>query len=142
MASTFQLDTHVLDALIANLEPQAEAVLDRTAEAIKADIGREMRRPKSGIIYARGRMTKRTTWRAALRRAHQASAPGEAPAIDTGALVNSVDIERGRLWRTVHDGVEYGIYLELLLNRPFMVPAFERQRKPWAAAFAALFRPK
>jgi HK97 gp10 family phage protein len=60
---------------------------------------------------------------------HQASAPGQPPASDTGRLVNSIvtsyDIEQ--LSGTVQAGTEYAPYLEYgtakMAPRPFMRPA-------------------
>jgi HK97 gp10 family phage protein len=60
---------------------------------------------------------------------HRASAPGEAPASDTGRLVNSIttsyDLEQ--LSGTVQAGTEYAPWLEFgtakMEPRPFMRPA-------------------
>ena len=86
-----------------------------------------MNPPKSGRIYRRGNV------------AHQASAPGEAPATDTGALVNSAytkkladaDYETGFT-------VEYAAALEFgtpkIEPRPYLRPAVEAVRKAFIAA--------
>lgn len=74
--------------------------------------------PKSGKRYPRG------------KRMHQASAPGEAPAVDFGNLQNSIAIE----FPTPLKGVltisaEYGRWLEdgtdSIAPRPFVVPAIK-----------------
>lgn len=70
--------------------------------------------PKSGRIY-----------RVAGRR-HQASAPGEAPAIRTRRLVNSMEaFFPDRLTGIVSINAPYAVYLEDNLDRPFVAPAIE-----------------
>ena len=61
--------------------------------------------------------------------AHQASAPGEAPANDLGRLVNSrvVTVDAAALLGTVRFATEYALALEKgtvhMAPRPFLVPA-------------------
>ena len=86
-----------------------------------------MNPPKSGRIYRRGNV------------AHQASAPGEAPATDTGNLVNSAytkkladaDYETGFT-------VEYAAALEFgtpkIEPRPYLRPAVEAVKKAFLDA--------
>lgn len=78
--------------------------------------------PKSGRTYARGGKT------------HQASAPGEAPATDTGELISKIVV------RVHNDGdivdvasrAKYSFALELgtadgkIAPRPFLFPAFQK----------------
>jgi hypothetical protein len=75
---------------------------------------------------------------------HQASAPGEAPAIMFGQLANSIDTQmtsatQGR----VFSSVEYAPHLEFgsvdgtLEPRPFMGPAAEEERADYQAAMAS-----
>jgi len=65
---------------------------------------------------------------------HQASAPGETPAVDTGILVNSIntwDISASdtEAWAGCGTGVEYAEPLEFgtskMQPRPFMRPGFD-----------------
>jgi HK97 gp10 family phage protein len=65
---------------------------------------------------------------------HQASAPGETPAVDTGILVNSINTElvsssASEAWSQVGTGVEYAEWLEFgtsrIEKRPFMRPAYD-----------------
>ena len=71
-----------------------------------------------------------------------ASAPGEAPAIDTGALAGACRPERPARWpgRWL-GGAEYGAILgfgsEHIEPRPFLGPAVEAQREAFEAACAA-----
>ena len=74
---------------------------------------------KTGRIYRRGGVS------------HQASAPGEPPATDTGALVNSIAgdavISGGVVQGIIRAAVHYAAWLELgtrrMVARPFLAPA-------------------
>lgn len=65
-------------------------------------------------------------------RSHQASAPGEAPASDSGALVASIsmDIEAGGLAAEIGTGRDYGLFLEegtdKIEPRPWLKPAADQ----------------
>jgi HK97 gp10 family phage protein len=65
---------------------------------------------------------------------HQASAPGETPAVDTGGLVNSISTELESssatdAWAQVGTDKEYGEWLEFgtskMAPRPFMRPGYD-----------------
>ena len=82
---------------------------------------------KSGRVYRRRSVT------------HQASAPGEAPANDTGRLARSIitSIEPGGQVAKITAGssqVAYAVMLEFgtakMLPRPFMHPAF-KENEDW-----------
>jgi HK97 gp10 family phage protein len=69
------------------------------------------------------------------KRTHRASAPGQAPATDTGALVRSIQADiRGRD-AEVSANVDYAVYLEFgtqdMEPRPFLFPALEKERPAW-----------
>jgi HK97 gp10 family phage protein len=92
-------------------------------ENAKLSIQREA---KNGRVYKRGQI------------AHKASAPGEAPANDTGRLVASFNTSAtaDKLIVQIKSGggvVDYAKYLEFGTNnmeaRPFMKPALEKSRK-------------
>jgi len=63
---------------------------------------------------------------------HTASAPGEAPAMDTGALANSIMTEADDEGALVGTNMEYAEPLEFgtarMVARPFMQPAVEAYR--------------
>jgi len=85
--------------------------------AIETDVKAMMAGPKSGAVYG----------------GHVASAPGEAPAIDTGALANSIQTEMDTLTSgAVYTGIEYAPYLEFgtsrMAARPSFTPAGEHER--------------
>lgn len=58
------------------------------------------------------------------------SDPGEPPGVDTGALKNSIGADQVKpgVWK-VHDGVEYGAYLEFgtahMAARPWFEPSLQ-----------------
>jgi HK97 gp10 family phage protein len=74
----------------------------------------------------------------------ETEAKNSAPVL-TGALRNSIHVEKpGRLYRTVGDSVDYGIYQELGTSRmaaqPFLVPAVEKVRAKFEKMWEALFK--
>lgn len=80
---------------------------------------------KSGRIYKRGKVI-----------IHQASAAGEAPANDTGMLLNSLSFYgfKDKLEATVTTRTKYAGMLEFgtvkMKSRPFLFPAYEKS-KAW-----------
>ena len=75
---------------------------------------------KSGRIYKIGK-----------NRTHQASAPGQAPAVRTTNLRSSITINRVTDYEyVVSIAAPYGRILEFAMNRPFAIPASE---KAWAS---------
>lgn len=124
------IDVEKLQKLVRGLSTPDEAV-QRVALELVADIGEHWNTAPGGITYDRD------------GNPHTASAPGEVPAIDMGALSDSIHATRIQpgTW-AVRDGVEYGIDLELgtesVLPRPWMVPAVERVRS--SSIVGAAFR--
>ena len=78
-------------------------------------------------------------------KSHRASAPGEAPATDTGLLVNSIRSasEQGLTWR-VSASARYAALLELgsrrVAPRPFLAPALESVKASFLKAIEGVFR--
>jgi len=111
-----------------------QAIIDKTAMDVQRFAIELMQMPKSGRTYKRG------------SKSHQASAPGEAPAIDTGNLANSIQVKHPKkLLATVGPGdVEYAVPLEFgsengkLMARPFMGPAAEKARPNFIQALTQL----
>jgi len=111
--------------------------VDRTCKAIEASAkAKVMDPPKTGRIYRRGNVE------------HQASAPGEAPATDTGDLAGSITSRmRGPLSGEVNVGAEDGPYLEYgtvktdrLAPRPFLGPSVEEEKPNFEREMAAAIR--
>jgi hypothetical protein len=106
-------------------------LIQRTAVRVQATAVRSIQRgPKSGRRYRRG-----SKW-------HQASAPGQAPATDTGALASSVARVDGTMESAVGTGLNYGRDLEFgtskMAARPWLLPALESQRQYFAAGINKL----
>jgi hypothetical protein len=104
---------------LAQLEARVEQVLELGASITQQEAVRSIQSGgRSGRIYD----------------GHQASAPGEPPANQTGALAASILIERpSRLRRRVTVGELYGAILELRKSRPFLLPAFYASVGPMRA---------
>lgn len=102
--------------VLAAFTRQVEQVLETGARITQDEAVRAITTgSRSGRVYVRG------------SHSHQASARGEAPATDTGALAGSIEIERpAPLRRRVVVGETYGAILELRKGRPFLLPSFYR----------------
>lgn len=116
-----KLDTKGLQKLMQTEPEKVEKWLDGEAEHMVSDIKLSMNTSPPGRSYTRGGVT------------HVASQPGQPPNIDIGTLINSIRWERhGTFTRHIMDGVTYGLPLEdgteSIAPRPFMRPAFERER--------------
>ncbi len=87
--------------------------------------------PKTGKVYMHGKV------------AHQASAPGEAPATDTGLLINSIESKRDGAEARVDVHSEYGAPLEFgtskMAARPYLRPAMDEHRDAIVEAVSANF---
>jgi HK97 gp10 family phage protein len=102
-----------LPGLVAGLKLMENAAKQRVA-----------RGPKTGRVYKRRGIE------------HQASAPGEPPATDTGALIASIvsgaEIEGAGLVGFLEARAGYAIHLEFgtrkMAARPFLTPSVEEHR--------------
>jgi len=130
---------------LKGLEKLGDQLPDVTGKAVMAGInvaeqwiGVELAREKSGKIYMvnHGRQT------------HRASAPGEAPAMETGFLANSimgqlVEATKERAVAMLAVFADYGIHLEFgtkfMAARPFLRPSFDLNRGAIIAAVANTF---
>jgi hypothetical protein len=108
--------------LISAMERNIMNALDEGADMIADEAKLSMAEAKRGRSYKVSKTGK----------PHQASAPGEAPAIDTGALVNSIVVAGAmgdKYKRYVLTNQEYAQHLEFgtpggkIAPRPFMRPA-------------------
>lgn len=104
-------------------EAVSKAVIG-TALELRGDVVKTIQRgAKTGRVYRKYNPS----------RIHQASAPGQAPASDTGRLANSITFERvSDLTASVGSVLAYATYLEYgtsrIAPRPFFRPAVERIR--------------
>ncbi len=107
----------------------AKAVL-ATAFQVDGDIKKAIQSGgKSGRVYRRGNRT------------HQASAPGEPPATDSGTLVSSIAFKQvNPLTAEVESRLDYASYLEFgtqrMGARPAWVPAIEKAQPDFARRVA------
>jgi hypothetical protein len=115
-----------LQAAIKAIGGKAERNVSRAIEATALGINRDVkdaiqRGDKTGRVYQRGDIT------------HRASAPGEAPATDTGTLVSSIYYEpQSGLLSMIGSRLAYAYYLEFgtmrIAPRPSWMPAVEANR--------------
>ena len=113
-----------LRAYGAAAEKHVGDAVNATGLELRGDIVKAYQRgPASGVTYEKYNP----------RRTHTASAPGEAPATDTGRLASSVDFKRdGPMSATVGSNIVYAAMLEFGTSRidprPAWVPATEAMR--------------
>ena len=107
----------------AKAERNISRVIDATALTINRDVKDAIDRgAKSGRLYRRRNIE------------HRASAPGQAPATDTGFLLSSIYYERNTpLSATVGSRLDYAYFLEFgtvrIEPRPAWLPATEKNRE-------------
>lgn len=117
--------------LAARLPQVCGQIVRKTALALQAEARESMSGGKSGRVYFRG------------GKVHQASAPGEPPAIDAGSLANSIQVEMtSQTTAAVYTVQEYAPVLEFgggrIAARPFFEPAARSVEPEFVAALAAL----
>ena len=113
-----------------NLEEPFREVIQGGAQLIRGEAIKSIQSgPKSGREYEKYNP----------RRTHKASAPGEAPASDTGNLVRNIRVvQENKDLIKVESNASYSQFLEFgtskMLARPFLFPATERSRPKIAQA--------
>ena len=129
----FQVSVDGVDKLASKSRVVAKIAEEELAKALYAGAKQVEGEAKKSILQGgkSGRVYRRRTV------PHTASAPGEAPASDTGRLVNSVstELETTALTATVSAGsglVKYARALEFgtrtMAARPFLFPALEKSK--------------
>ena len=118
LTSTIVINKNEIDDFLRRLPLEAAAQVEETTNQILADASAAMSLPKSGNQYGD----------------HIASAPGDAPAIDTRDLIDSGKATMtgpmtGEVtWESDHAGhMEFGT--ERVEPRPFASPAAEANRR-------------
>lgn len=121
-AQTADALVKVLDEVPAKAERGLRRAVARAALRVEGEAKESIQRGvKTGRLYRTYNKKK----------LHRASAPGEAPATDTGTLVSrlSHQISSGGLEAVVGSDVDYGSYLEFgtrgMAARPFLRPALK-----------------
>ena len=113
-----------LKSLEKDLEQPFREVILGGAQLIRGEAIRSIQTgPKSGRIYEKYNP----------RRTHKSSAPGQAPASDTGNLVSQIRVRQKNPDEVVvESNALYSSFLEFgtskMLARPFLFPATERSR--------------
>jgi phage gpG-like protein len=124
MGVTVKIDTARLDAYARRLQSEPIAVLGRMAQGMADEMIRKIESPpKTGRIYG----------------THQASAPGEPPANDTGELAASITVESDGETVTLAARAPYAPTLEYggakIAPRPFFWNTIEDR---WPEALGEL----
>ena len=115
-----------LENLDKQLEPEFQEIVKGGAQLIRGEAIKSIQTgAKSGVMYQKYNP----------RREHRASAPGEAPASDTGNLVSKIIVkQKTKNITNVESNADYSAFLEYgtskMEPRPFMLPAFEKSKKP------------
>jgi len=130
----------VLDNLLRlsiDMRKQIAGQIEDTANEVRNNAIKSMaREEKTGTLH---------TNRGANLGDHQASAAGEAPAVDTGNLIGSINIKvQGvRLRAFVFTPVEYGLYLEFgtaaIAPRPWLRPALAKAEEKYRESIQKAF---
>ena len=115
-----------LKQLNKQLEPDFQEIVKGGGQLIRGEAVKLIQQgSKSGVVYEKYNP----------RRSHRASAPGEAPASDTGNLVSKIIVkQKTKNITNVESNANYSAFLEYgtskMQPRPFMLPAFEKSKKP------------
>lgn len=135
MSATITVYYNHFKPISALMLGRAQKIVEKVAYDARDLSLQSMSEPKSGRMYrvsATGKL-------------HQASAPGEPPAIDTGTLANShwVEVPVSEPTAYIHVSTEYAEVLEFggakMAARPYLRPALEKVRPSFEAACTALF---
>lgn len=114
--------------ILVRLPREARAIAMETAYGLEAFVKTGMAESKNGRWYGN----------------HRASAPGEMPAVDLGALVNSIATEPTENGAAVYSDKEYAVHLEFgapmanLEPRPFFAPAAQEMEPRFIEAMRNL----
>lgn len=104
----------------------SKAVRASLEQVRTTSIKKIQRDPKTGRTYERGPGANASS-------VHKASAPGEAPATDTGRLASSIKVIHKELIGSVGSKLNYSFWLEYgtfkMGARPFLRPALEDNQK-------------
>lgn len=130
---TIRVTANKFAELARQLPGAVNAICETSARAIAVDAMASMGEPKTGRIYTTPEGKE-----------HQASAPGESPAIDTGLLATiQTEADGPNAWATYTTAeyaaaLEYGAPTQGILPRPFFTPAAERERPRFLRALGQL----
>lgn len=139
MSATIRVDgiddaLAAFDRLGSAGEREARRAIARSVQKVRADAVKSIQKgAKTGRVYERGSGGN-------LSGTHQASAPGQAPATDTGTLASSVKAQSNSKGGTVGSSLNYAFFLEYgtmkMDARPWLRPALEKNQQFIINAFA------
>ena len=125
-----------LTKVAQEIRTNAKLALEAAAKLLHAQVISELSTPGKGRIYEKYKP----------RRTHQASAPGDPPAPDTGVLRNSITIGPTETGYRVGTNLQSAPVLEFgsssMAPRPFMRPAIDKVREQLGPAIVAVLRRK
>jgi hypothetical protein len=126
---TWKLTDNRLASIGLQAALKADQLVERTAQHVVSHMKISMAEEKHGEMYG----------------THQASAPGESPAIDTSYLSNSIQIEQtGQAQRLITFGADYAAPVTKEMGgrseaaRPVLRPALEKEAPVFRAAVSKL----
>lgn len=125
-----------LSAIAAELRPRVGQVVQGTCRRIEQRAKTSMTGAKHGRTYRKGAIKGRSKADRGSTigyKFHRASAPGEAPAVDTGVLMNSIRVQMtSDVEGMVYTNTDYAPVLEFggakMAARPFLGPAGNAER--------------
>ena len=106
-----------LNRFVANTEKAIDDAVRITSHRVQVSAIKNIREPSMGTIMVRPNGT-----------IHIVSKPGSPPNTDTGRLVGSINVQhqKGSMRAVIGTSVDYGAFLELLLNRKWLQPALDK----------------
>lgn len=107
-----------LNKFVVNTNKAVDDAVRITAHKVKVSAMKSIREPSKGTIYTNSNGSIK----------HISSKVGDAPNVDTGRLIGSIGIEhsKGSMRAVIGTSVDYGAFLELIMNRPWLEPALDK----------------
>jgi phage gpG-like protein len=111
-----------LDSFAFNLDEAIDDAVRVTAIKVQQSAIKSIREPSMGTYVTRYTASGKPY-------SHVASKEGETPNTDTGRLIGSIalDHHKGEKVAYVGTNVDYGFFLETVMNRPWLQPAKDRE---------------
>ena len=111
-----------LKMFLVNTEKAIDDAVRITAVKVQKSAIKSIREPSMGTYVTRYTASGRPY-------DHVAAKEGETPNTDTGRLIGSIalDHHKGKQVAYVGTNVDYGFFLETVMNRPWLQPAKDRE---------------
>ena len=110
-----------LSSFLIDTEKAVDDAVRLTAIKVNNSAIKSIREPSIGELVTRYRSGGKPY-------SHIASSEGNTPNTDTGRLINSIGINHNKGSRVAYVGtnVDYGFFLETVMNRPWLNPALAK----------------